>query len=67
VFLAANLLAPRLAKIGAFFRSCPVHVWHHTLSARCVQPAYAGDLHFWQQAGTMKSLAAWMSRQIPEE
>jgi hypothetical protein len=32
-----------------------------------VQPAYAGDLHFWQQAGTMKSLAAWMSRQIPEE
>ena len=25
VLLAAHLLAPRLAQIAAFFRSCPVH------------------------------------------
>jgi hypothetical protein len=38
VFLAAYLLAPRLAQLAPFFGSHPLHEPHHTPSVRATQP-----------------------------
>jgi hypothetical protein len=45
VFLAAHLLAARLAQVAAFFWSCPVHARTILAQGYGMQDGNAGDLH----------------------
>jgi hypothetical protein len=50
VLLAAHLLAPRLAQIAPFFRSCPMHDPEDTPWTHAAQSMKAGELHFFEVA-----------------
>src|SRR5579862_1049256 len=58
MFLAADLLAPRLTEVSPLLRSCPVHGRDHTLSARAAQP--------WPAACELLRLIPQVSRQAAD-